>query len=188
MVPASFLCTYQLILSWDHLSSSIEIPCGPLCQRFHVLFLRSNPCGPIQGITPRTHPSRFHGRCWIFLRYYIYLAKTQRRKHLRPSMPIGTHSFHSPSVLGSERQKGPQYDSISFRFPHWFHSSCWPPWSLFYSSNTSLSANFWLQKLACDLKSSWNFPCSRISCLIHQFSPPTTIQVRSPWSQIPNKH
>ena len=96
----TFWCTCQPLLSWHHIRSSIPTKCRPLCQRFCILLLRSNPGGPIQNITPGTHPSQFHGRCWIFLRYCIYLAQTQRWEHLRSYMPIGIHWIHSSLVLG----------------------------------------------------------------------------------------
>ena len=94
-------CTFRPILSWDHLSRSISTPRRPLCWRFCVLFLISNIGGPIQDITPRTHPSQFHGRCWLFFRYCIYLDPSQRQEHIRSSIPVGIHRIHSPSVLGS---------------------------------------------------------------------------------------
>ena len=105
-------CTCQPLLSQHHLRHSIPTPRRPLCQRFRVLLLISNPGGPIQKITPRTHTSQFHGRCWLFLRYYIYLSQTQRRKHLCPYIPIGIHWIHGALVLGSRCQQGPQHEPI----------------------------------------------------------------------------
>ena len=90
-----FRCTYKPLLSWHHLRISIPNPRRPLCWKCHGLLLRSNPGGPIQNITPMTHPSRFHGRYWLFIRYYIYLDQTQRREHILPSMPIIIHWIHS---------------------------------------------------------------------------------------------
>ena len=114
-------CTFQPILSSDHLRSSVPTPGQPLCQRCRVLLLRFNPWGPIQNITPRTHQSRFHGRYWLFFRYFIYLDQTQILEHLRPSMPILIHWIHIPLVLGWEYKQGSQHASILFRVPHWFH-------------------------------------------------------------------
>ena len=122
--------------------------------RISYLFLRSNPGVPIQNITPRTHPSRFHGIWWLFLRYCIYLVQTQRREHFCPSMPIGIYWIHIPLILVSECKQGSQHDSISFRVPHWFHSSCWPPWSWSSTLNTGLSDYCWLYQLAGNLHST----------------------------------
>ena len=83
-----FWCTCQPILSWYHLLSSIPTPHRPLCWWFRVLLLWSNQLCPIQNITTRTHSSKFHGRCWIFIRYCIYLANTKRRN-------ISVHIFQS---------------------------------------------------------------------------------------------
>ena len=43
-------CTWQPLLSWNHLRSSIPTPCWTLCWKFRVLLLRSNPWGPNQKI------------------------------------------------------------------------------------------------------------------------------------------
>ena len=114
----TFRYIFQPLLSWHHLRCSIPTPCRPLCWRFRVLLLRSNPGGPIQNITPRTYSNRFHGRFLLFLRYCIYLNQTQRQEHICPFIPIGIHYFHSPSVLGSHCKQGSQHDSVSFRVPH----------------------------------------------------------------------
>ena len=69
-------CTYQPLLSRQHPRTSISTPHQPLCQQFRVLLLISIPGGPIQKITPRTHPSWFNGKCWLFIRYWNrYCAK-----------------------------------------------------------------------------------------------------------------
>ena len=134
-----FQCTLQPLMSWHHLCSSILTPRRPLCWQFRVLLFISNPGGPIQNITLRTHPSRFHGRCWLFLRYFIYLDQTLRREHLLPSMPIVIHWIHSSLFLGSHCQQGSQHDSISLRVTHPLHSSRWPPRSQSSTSKTVLS-------------------------------------------------
>ena len=59
--------TLQPILFSDHIRSSISTPRQPLCWQFCVVFNRSNPGCPLQDVTPRTHPSRFHERCQLFL-------------------------------------------------------------------------------------------------------------------------
>ena len=108
-------------------------------------------------------------------RYCIYLYPAQRKQHFRPSMPVIIHWIHSPSVLGLDYKQISQHDSISFRLPHWFHSSSWSPRSWSSSSSTSLSEHCWLHQLACNLHSSWHCTCSHIPCLVQQFSPPTTL-------------
>ena len=104
---------------------------------------------------------------------------TQIRERLRPSMPIAIHWIHSLSVIGSHCQQGYQHDSISFRFPHWFHSSRWPPQSRSSTSKTGISEYCWLHQLAGNLHSPWHYPCTHLSCLVQQCSPPTTLQGRS---------
>ena len=183
-----FWYIFQPLLSWHHLRRSIPNPCRPLCRRFCVLLLGSNPGGPIQNITPRTHPNRFHGRFLLFIRYYIYLNQTQIREHLRPSIPIGIHYFHSPSVLGSHCKQGSQHDSVSFRVSHRLLSSRWPPWSQSSTSKTGLSYYFWLHQFSGNLHSPWHIPCTHLSCLVQQCSPPLTLQGSSPCSQILNGH
>ena len=99
-------------------------------------------------------------------RGFVYLAPAQRRQHFRSSMPVRIHIIHSPLVLSSKCKQGSQYDAISLRLPNWFHFSSWSPWSWSYSLTTSLSENFWLHKLVCNLHSSWNCTCSHILCLL----------------------
>ena len=132
-------CTCKPLLFWHHLRPSIPNPRRPLCQQFFVLLLRSSPGCPIQNITTRTHPSQFHGKCWLFLRYCLYLDQTRLREHICSSMPIGIHWIYCPSILSSHCQQGSQYDSLSFRVPHQLHSSRWTPLSWYSMLKTSLS-------------------------------------------------
>ena len=64
-------CTYQPLLSFNHLRPSIPTPRRPLCQKNIILLIISIPGGPIQKITTRSHLSQFHDKCRLFLRYCL---------------------------------------------------------------------------------------------------------------------
>ena len=132
------LCYYQPLLSCKRVRPSIPTPRWPLCRRFLVLLIRSSPGGPIQKITTRAHPSRFHGKCSLFISYYLYLDPTRWQIYLCPFMPISIHWIYCSSFLSPQIKQGPQHDSLSFWFPNQLYSSRWPPRSLSYASKTSL--------------------------------------------------
>ena len=113
-----------------------------------------------------------------------------KHKDRNTSVHICQSAFteYSSLVIGSHCQQGPQYDTRSFRVPHWIHSPRWLTQSQSSTSKIGLSDYFWLHQLTGNLHSTQHCPCTHLSCLVHKCSPPTTLQGRSPCSKIPNEH
>ena len=170
-----FWYTWIFKLTEGNLKRPIPTSCRSLYWKLFLLLIRSIPGGPLLELITITHSSGFHGRCRLFLMECIYLDPTQRRQYFCPDLPISIQRIHGPLVLSYKCQQVSKYDTISLRLPDRFNSSRWSPRSWSLPSTTSLSEHCWLHKLACNLQSSWHCAHYKISRLIQQLSPPTTL-------------